>query len=134
LDAAERDLPIAYATALSNASRAHRATAIALKTRVYLTQSNWDQVIAEASKLVPNTPPYQYDGDGITHGLESSLATLFSGSYTGKEAIFSIPFLIASEAPGQQAALAYNYLSPVLYLNSQGIVANPALASPTSSD
>src|SRR5690606_16188995 len=90
--------------------------------------------IIEASKLVPETPPFQYEGNGVIHGLESNFATIFGGSYMGREAIFSIPFIIPSEAPGQQAALAYNYLSPVLYLNSGGIVAHPVFPSPSPPD
>jgi len=134
LDAAEQGLPIAYSSPVLNASRAHQASAIALKTRVYLTQAAYDKVIQEATKLVSSQAPFQYNGKGITHNLEADVSTLFSGTYLGNEAIFSIPFLIASEAPGQQAALAYNYLSPVIYLNENGIAANPVFASPNSHD
>lgn len=41
LNEAEDDLPIAYTTPLLNISRAHKSTAIALKTRVYLNQANY---------------------------------------------------------------------------------------------
>src|SRR5690606_38673935 len=134
LDESEMALPVAYSNAVLNTSRARKATAIALKTRVYLTQSSFSKVIEEANKLVSASAPYLYTEGSITHRLESSIATVFSGSYVGNEAIFTIPFFIASEAPGQQAALAYNYLSPVLYLNSEGIVSDPVFASPTSND
>ncbi|WP_165798997.1 RagB/SusD family nutrient uptake outer membrane protein [Sphingobacterium corticibacter] len=129
LDAAEEDLPITYSTALLSVSRAHKATAIALKTRVYLTQSNYNKVIEEAVKLVPTSPPFQYQALNSTHSLEPSIATVFSGSYSGAEAIFSIPFIITTEAPSQQSALAYNYLSPVTYLNTAGIVAHEVFAT-----
>lgn len=135
LNDAEQDLPVSYSSALLNSSRAHQATAIALKTRVYLAESDYDKVIAEASKLVPNTAPYQFSAGTVTHSLEPDLSKLFNGSYIGNEAIFTIPFVIASETPGQQSALAYNYLSPVLYLNPEGgIVADPVFSDPLSAD
>ncbi|MCD0489123.1 RagB/SusD family nutrient uptake outer membrane protein [Pedobacter sp. MC2016-14] len=130
LNEAEADLPGSYGTALLNVSRAHKATAIALKTRVYLVKSDFDQVIVEAAKLVPALAPYQYSSGTVTHSLEPDLTKLFNGTYTGSEAIFTIPFVIAAEAPGQQSALAYNYLSPVLYLNtSGGIIADPVFST-----
>jgi len=134
LDEAEADLPASNSTALLNTGRAHKATAIALKTRVYLVKADYDKVVTEASKLVPATAPYQYTAGTASHSLEADLTKLYNGSYTGPEAIFSIPFIIASEAPGQQSALAYNYLSPVLYLNNNGgIISNPVFSS-TSTD
>lgn len=129
LDAAEEDLPITHSNALLTVSRAHKATAIALKTRVYLTQSNYNMVIEEAAKLVPPSPPFQYQAVGLSHSLESTIAPIFSGSYTGTEAIFSVPFIIPTEAPSQQRALAFNYLSPVTYLNTAGIVAHDVFAA-----
>jgi len=134
LDAAEQGLPIAYTNALLNVSRAHKATAIALKTRVYLTKSDYGKVVEEAAKLVPANPPFQYNQSAISHHLEADFTILFTGSYTGNEAIFSIPFVIASEAPGQQSALAYNYLSPVVYLNENGIVSHAVFAETNSTD
>ena len=134
LDEAETDLPASYSTALLNASRAHKATAISLKTRVYLAKSDYDKVVIEAAKLVPAAAPYQYTGGSVTHSLEPDLTRLFNGSYTGSEAIFSIAFVIASEAPGQQSALAYNYLSPVLYLNTNGGIISNAVFSAASPD
>ncbi|MEH6307796.1 RagB/SusD family nutrient uptake outer membrane protein [Olivibacter sp. CPCC 100613] len=134
LDAAEEGLPTGYSSALLNISRAHKASAIALKTRVYLTLSDWGKLIAEAAKLVPDFSPYQYSANNIVHQLEGDVTQVFGGSYIGSEAIFSIPFVIASEAPGQQAALAYNYLSPVLYLNEKGIASHEVFADPSSTD
>lgn len=124
LDEAETDLPVNNSTALQTASRAHKATAVALKTRVHLTKGDYAKVVTEAGKLVPASAPYQYVSGSLTHKLETNIATVFSGTYTGAEAIFTIPFINAAEAPGNQSALAYNYLTPVLYLNSAGIGAN----------
>ncbi|WP_428667081.1 RagB/SusD family nutrient uptake outer membrane protein [Runella sp.] len=134
LSEAETDLPVNYTTAVLTASRAHKATAIALKTRVYLAKADYANVIVEAAKLVPATAPYQYISGTLTHRLEANIATVFGGSYIGNEALFTIPFLNAAEAPGLQSALAANYLTPVIYLNPSAIVSDPVFASTTSSD
>lgn len=129
LNEAETDLPTGYSSALLNASRANKSTAIALKTRVYLAQGAYTNVITEASKLVPASAPYQYTAGTVTHKLEGSIATVFGGSYTGPEAIFFLGFVNPSEAPDNQSALAYNYLYPILPLNTAGIAADPAFAT-----
>lgn len=134
LNEAETDLPVTYSTALVTASRAHKATAIALKTRVFLTKGDYANVITEGNKLVSATAPYQYVSGTLTHKLEANIATIFGGSYTGAEAIFSIPFANATEAPGLQSALSPNYLTPVLYLNPSAIVKDSVFASSTSTD
>lgn len=134
LNEAEADLPATYSTALLNASRAHKATAIALKTRVYLSKGDYAAVVTEAAKLVPATVPYQYVAGTLTHKLEANVATVFAGSYIGNEAVFTIPFINPAEAPALQSALAANYLTPVLYLNTAGIAADPVFASTTSTD
>lgn len=111
LDEAESDLPVVYATALLNTSRAHKSTAIALKTRVYLNQNNYLKVAQEAAKLVPNAAPYQYVAGSLTHRLEANISAVFGGSYVGPEAIFSIPFANSTtETPPPQSSLAFNYL------------------------
>ncbi len=129
LNDAETGLPAGYSSALLTASRAHKATAIALKTRVYLTQGNYSQVETEAAKLVPAAAPYQYAAGTATHKLETNFATVFSGTYTGPEAIFFLPFVNPTEAPANQSALAYNYLYPILYLNTAAIVSDPVFAT-----
>ncbi|PXY46137.1 RagB/SusD family nutrient uptake outer membrane protein [Flavobacterium hydrophilum] len=134
LDEAEADLPDSYATAIVTASRAHKATAIALKTRVYLSKGDYPKVISEAGKLVPESAPFQYVSGSLTHRLEPNVATVYGGSYVGNEAIFSIPFTTAAEAPGLQSALSANYLTPVLYFNSSGIIADNVFSSALSTD
>jgi hypothetical protein len=42
LNFAEQNLPLTYGTSFDNVTRAHRNTAIALKTRVYLTMGQYD--------------------------------------------------------------------------------------------
>jgi len=134
LDEAEAALPAGYATNALNTSRAHKASAIALKTRVYLAKGDFLKVISEAQKLVPATAPYVYTSGTTTHRLEANIATVFGGSYVGNEAIFSLPFN-AQDSPDQQSALAHNYVGAViLSLNGAGIYSNTALSAPTSTD
>jgi starch-binding outer membrane protein, SusD/RagB family len=128
LNEAEAGLPVAYSTALLNTSRAKKSTTIALKTRVYLQQNDYAKVVSEAAKLVSGNV-YQYTAGTLTHRLESNINTVFGGSYTGVEAIFSIPFAnTTTETPTSQSALAFNYLGqPIIPLAAGGIVANTAL-------
>ncbi|HQX44867.1 MAG: RagB/SusD family nutrient uptake outer membrane protein [Saprospiraceae bacterium] len=130
LNEAEADLPVAYATPLLNTSRAHKSSAIALKTRVFLNQSDYQKVMQESAKLVPNAPPYKYTAGSLSHNLEASFVNIFTGSYTGAEAIFFIPFANSNtETPASQFSLAFNYLAqPIIFLATLGIVSNPALS------
>jgi starch-binding outer membrane protein, SusD/RagB family len=129
LNDAENGLPISYSTALLNTSRAKKSTAIALKTRVYLIQGDYQNVVKESQKIVSQSTPFQYSAGSLTHKLESNFATIFGGSYTGSEAIFSIPFANSTtETPPSQSSLAFNYLSqPIIFLATAGISSNPAL-------
>lgn len=131
LNDAEIGLPVAYSTALLNTSRAKKSTAIALKSRVYLIQGDYQNVVKESQKLV--SPSFQYSAGSLTHKLESNFATVFGGSYTGSEAIFSVPFANSTtETPPQQSALAFNYVSqPIIFLTTAGISSHPALNTPS---
>jgi starch-binding outer membrane protein, SusD/RagB family len=133
LDEAEIDLPVSYATPLLNTSRAKKCTAIALKTRVLLVQNNFEKVITESKKIVSPTLPFQYTEGNLTQKLEPNYTAIFGGSYTGTEAIFSIPFANSTtETPSAQYSLAYNYLAqPIIFLAAAGIVSDPAFNSPT---
>jgi hypothetical protein len=134
LDDAEQDLPESLGNDALNSSRAHRASAIALKTRAYLVKGDFAQVVSEARKLVPAAAPYQYTAGSLTHRLEPDITAVFSGSYTGAEAIFFLPFNNV-DAPDVQSSLAASYLGAVvLALNPQGIVSDAALADPASTD
>ena len=131
LDEAEADLPVSYATPLLNTSRAKKVTAIALKTRVLLVQNNFDKVISEAKKIVSATAPFQYTEGTLTQKLEPNYTSIFGGSYTGTEAVFSIPFANSTtETPSAQFALAYNYLTqPIIFLAAAGIVSDPVFSA-----
>jgi len=131
LDEAEKDLPVEYSSPLLNVSRAKKCTAIALKSRVYLVQANYPKVISESQKIVSSTVPFRYSEGTLTHKLEPNFVTIFGGSYTGSEAVFSIPFANSStETPSSQYSLAFTYLAqPILFLTTAGISSDPALNS-----
>lgn len=133
LNEAETGLPVAYSTALLNTSRAKKSTAIALKSRVYLIQGDYENVAKEAKKLVSASAPFQYSAGSLTHRLESNFATIFGGSYLGTEAIFSIPFAnTTTETPPSQSALAFNYVAqPIIFLTTAGVSSHPALNTPS---
>jgi len=133
LNESEADLPTTYSGALLIAARAHKATAIALKTRVNLAKGDYTSVINEAKKIVADTVSFQYSSGTLVHKLEPAIATVFSGSYIGNEILLTIPYLLPTEAPGLQSALASNYLTPVLYLNTNAIGADAAFSA-TSTD
>lgn len=133
LNAAEVDLPIHYGTNLLNTSRAKKSTAIALKTRVFLNKNDFENVSIEAAKLVSENAPFQYVSGALLHRLESTIANVFTGSYVGSEAIFSIPFAnTTQETPSAQSSLAFNYVKqPIIPLAATGIVSNAVFSSQT---
>lgn len=132
LNDAETDLLLTNGTAVGiNVFRAHKNTAIALKTRVYLAMGNYPAVITEGAKIVSLTAPYQAP-TGINNKLEANVITVFGGSYVGAEAIFSLP-MTDTDAPGTQNQLGYYFnISPgnsEYYMNPAGILANTAYAA-----
>ncbi|MDO7847110.1 RagB/SusD family nutrient uptake outer membrane protein [Hymenobacter sp. M29] len=110
LDAAETNLPLTNGSATLNVTRAHRNTAIALKTRVYLSMGRYADVIREANKLVPATAPFAAP-TGVANALNASVAAVFALPQETTESIFSAPFT-TSDAPGTQNQLAYYFLPP----------------------
>lgn len=98
LDFAEANLPTQYDSAFLNTTRAHRNTAVALKTRVYLHMQEYDQVITEANKIVSATAPFK-SPSGVQHELAGSIQAVFEPPYTTSESIFSMPFS-SQDAPG----------------------------------
>ncbi len=106
LDFAEQHLPSNYSSAFLNTSRGHKNTAIALKTRVYLSKGDYAKVIAEANKIVPSTGAL-VAGTGVANKLEASIANVFKSPYTTNESIFSMPFT-SNDNPG--SALSRYYL------------------------
>lgn len=125
LDEAEVSLPLKYSTPLLNTSRAHKNTAIAFKTRVYLTMGLNDKVISEAKKIVPDAPPYKA-ATGVPNEMQASILTIFSSNYTTAESIFSMPMAPLDYVSGQ-SSLGYEFNTNQEYsLNPAGILGNPA--------
>jgi hypothetical protein len=131
LDFAEQNLPLNYATPLNNVTRAHRNTAIAYKTRVYLAMQRYSDVIREADKIVSNAPPFQA-GTGVAHALQANISAVFASPYTTTESIFSMPFT-ENNLPGTQNGLG-SYYNPGprgigdYSLNPAGILGDPSFA------
>jgi len=123
LDEAEAGLPLTYTTASLNTTRAHRNTAIALKTRVYLTMGMNDRVITEAQKIVPAAAPY-VAATGVANAMQASILTIFSANYMTTESIFSMPMAALDYVSGQNS-IGYNYNTNQEYsLNPTGIYGN----------
>jgi hypothetical protein len=108
LDEAETALPLTYTSALLNATRAHRNTAIALKARVYLSMGKYDKVITEANKIVSATAPFKATS-GVADSLQPDITTVFKTPYTSTESILSFPFLVGADVPGTQNQLGFYY-------------------------
>ncbi|HMK27311.1 MAG TPA: RagB/SusD family nutrient uptake outer membrane protein, partial [Chitinophagaceae bacterium] len=130
LDYAETNLPLTNGAASANTTRAHRNTAIAFKTRVYLSMQNYAQVIAEANKIVPAAPPFVATS-GVAHALQADYVNVFKTPFTTTESILSMPFTTGNgDAPGTQNGLqGYYYASAtgigsIYSLNPAGIIAD----------
>lgn len=132
LNEAEANLPASYSPAATNTTRAHKNTAIALKTRVYLSMQDYAKVVTEANKIVTSAAPFT-SPTGVAHALQSNITTVFT-NYTTTESIFSLPMTVTGgDNPGTQNQLGY-YFSPTAAnggvgnqeysLNPNGIIAN----------
>ncbi|TDN38516.1 RagB/SusD family nutrient uptake outer membrane protein [Hymenobacter sp. UV11] len=123
LNEAEASLPLTYATALLNTTRAHRNTAIALKTRVYLSMGRYADVVTEAQKIVSATAPYKAS-TGVGHALQASISTIFNSDYTTTESILSMPMTTLDNVSGQNS-LGYEYnINQEYNLSATGILGN----------
>lgn len=135
LNFAETNLPLTNATAELNTTRAHRNTAIALKTRVYLSMQNYTAVITEANKLASqSTAPFKAL-TGVADSLQPNITTIFGAGaiYNTTESIFSLPMTsTAGDNPGTQNQLGFYFvrngasLGTAEYsMNVNGVLANP---------
>ena len=132
LDFAEANLPLTYTTATLNTTRAHRNTAIALKTRVYLAKQDYAKVIIEANKIVGQSAAPFSATSGVAHALQANIVNVFRTPYTTTESILSMPMTgTTGDNPGTQNQLAYYWSrTPAgvgngeFSLNPSGIVAN----------
>jgi len=123
LNEAETALPLTYSTALLNTTRAHRNSAIALKTRVYLNMNKFDEVVTEAQKIVTAAAPFKAT-TGVAHQLQPNILTVFTTDYTTTESILSMPMTALDYVNGQ-SALGYEYnVNQEYNLNPAGILGN----------
>ena len=110
LNFAEANLAANNGSTALNVTRAHKNTAIALKTRVYLYMGDYAKVIVEGTKLAPQaTAPFSTTS-GVTHSLVANISTLFGAGGQTPENILSFPFT-ANDLPGTQNSLN-QYYSP----------------------
>jgi starch-binding outer membrane protein, SusD/RagB family len=111
LDFSEINLPATYTTAELSTTRAHRNTAIALKTRVYLTMQNYAAVITEGNKLAPQAvAPFSATNGGVVHALQANITTVFT-TYNTTESIFSLPMTSTTgDNPGTQNQLGFYFV------------------------
>ena len=134
LNAAEGALPLTYGTGvanqLSNVTRAHRNTVIAVKTRVYLSMQKYAEVITEANKIVSAAAPFTAT-TGVPFALQADITNVFKAPYTTFESVLSMPFNSTTETPGTQNQLGYYFGVAALNggngeysLNTNGIIAN----------
>lgn len=127
LNFAENNLPLDYGTgstaAMTRTTRAHRNTAIALKTRVYLSMQNYPAVVTEANKIVSATAPFKANS-GIQHTLNPDIRVVFKTPFTDIESILSMPFSNNSaDVAGTQNQLA-TYYNGEFYIKADGIMAD----------
>ncbi len=130
LDDAETALPQNYTSNELNTTRAHVSTAIALKTRVYLSMNQYAKVIEEAKKLVPQSQaPFSTTATAVKHALQPGIAAIFSNDYTSVESILSMPMSSLDSYTGQ-SSIAYIYNTNLeYYLNPNGILGDPQWAA-----
>ncbi|WP_194775697.1 RagB/SusD family nutrient uptake outer membrane protein [Pararhodonellum marinum] len=107
LNFAEQNLEDSNGSPLDNTIKAHKNTAIALKTRVYLAMQQYQNVIVEANKIVSQTAPF-VASSGVNHALQPNINDVFATPYTTTESIFSAPFTELA-LPGVQNGLGSYY-------------------------
>lgn len=121
LNFADNNLPATRATN----TRAVKNAAIALKTRVFLHQGKYADVVTEANKIVSQSSPFE-SPIGVKHALSPSVADVFKTPYAHVERIFNFPFTDLN-LPGTQNGLG-SYYNPGprgigdYYLNPNGII------------
>lgn len=142
LNFAEANLPLTNASAELNTTRAHRNTAIALKTRVYLSMQDYANVITEGTKLAPQASGTFMATTGVPHALQSNIVSIFTTSYNTTESILSFPMSAAAgDNPGTQNQLGFYFLrnaatpgSAEYSLNPVGIVSDSVFSTAASNN
>lgn len=125
LDYAEANLPITRAGGLK-ISRATKAAAIALKTRVYLHMQSWANVVTEGNKLAPQAAA-PFSPVAATYGTYNLPANPYAaftsaGSKNNTESIFSIENDV-TDNPGVNGALPSMYNTSAAPTSGRALVA-----------
>lgn len=107
LNEAENELPDNYGTPLLRTTRAHKNTAIALKTRVLLAKKDYAGVITESNKIVSADAPFK-SANRVAHELQADVVSIYRSPYTSVESILSFP-MAETNAPGTQNQLGYYF-------------------------
>jgi hypothetical protein len=125
LDFAESVLPITRGSANLKITRATKAAAVALKTRIYLHMGNWAKVVSEGSKLAtqsaaPFTPDAAY---GTYQLLANPYGPFSAGASKGNnESIFSIDNDV-TDNPGVNGSLPQMYNTSAVGTTGRALVA-----------
>ncbi|MFD2597396.1 RagB/SusD family nutrient uptake outer membrane protein [Sphingobacterium corticis] len=90
----------------NNTIRAHKNTAIALKTRVLLAMGRYEDVITEGNKIVSAAAPFSAP-TGVNHALQGNVVNVFR-TYNTTESILSFP-MAEINPPGTQNQLGFCY-------------------------
>ena len=133
LNDAEAGLPAKYSSAYNNSTRAHTNTAIAIKTRVFLSMGKYDSVIAAGNRIVSAAAPFTAS-KGVSFSLQADITKVYGTSATTSENIMSLPMTATTgDNPGTQNQLGY-YFSPTsknggigngeYSLNANGVIAD----------
>lgn len=105
LNFAETNVPEKYNAAALNTTRAHKNTIISAKTNVYLSMADYENVIAEANKIVPLLAPFNAKS-GVLNALQADVTTVFKAPFTSTESVFSMPFT-SNDPPNTSLGNAY---------------------------
>ena len=123
LDFAESVLPETRTPVGLKISRATKAAAIALKTRVYLHMGDWAKVVTEGNKIAPQaTAPFSSPFGGFNLPANPYAAFSAGGSKNNTESIWSIENSEADNA-------SVNGALPAMYSTSAAPTAGRALVA-----
>ena len=130
LNDAEAGLP---ASSTSPTTRAHVNTAIALKTRVFLSMGKYDSVVAAANRIVSTAAPFS-SPKNVAFSLQPDIKLAFTNTTT-TENILSMPMTTTTgDNPGTQNQLGYYFGATSknggvgngeYSLNANGVIADP---------
>lgn len=123
-------VPAGTANSVNNVTHIHKNTVIALKTRIYLNMEDWDKLITEGNKIVPEAAPFKATS-GVANGLVSNFESIFRAPYTTDESILSMP-MNATETPGTQNGLAHYFSAATVGNNEYPINPNSVVWSSTA--